>query len=322
MTKLLRELTLKIVQTVQRLLENQNQLIQDEIAFYAWRRGSRLILIFNPLGIRNPEAVLQNTFVHRLSTALGGVKVVPTNTRGIFLQIGFQRAPLVKLVSKVLNLKEQPSPLHVPLGLTHTGILWARIIEMDSILIGGTRRMGKSNLLHTWIQALLYGKVAFLILWDGKQGAEFGRYAGLENVLAVNDLEEGIQHVTQEMGRRMALLRESGHPSIEAYNKYAKAKLNPLVLVIDEAAQIPDELQMTLSKPIALGGACGIYPVIATQRPDAQAVQSILKANLSTRIALPVPSRHDSQVILGRSGAEKLPKIKGRFNIVRNARLI
>jgi hypothetical protein len=311
-----------ISETAQRLLENQNLLIPGRVAFYVWLRGKRAILIFDPLALRKPEAVVQSLFVHRVSTALGGRRVIATNSRGIFLQIAYRALPIIKLETQPLDLSRQPSPLHLPIGQTKGGHLWLPIVEMDSILIGGTRRMGKTNLIHTWILALLKGNFARLVLWDGKEGVEFGRYAEKDNALVVNDLAVGIQHLVEEMSRRKLLFQKATVNSLPAYNIKTKAKLPPLILFVDEAALIPDELQSALSHLIAVGGAYGIHPIIATQRPDAQAVQGMLKANLSTRIALPVPSHHDSQVILGRSGAEKLPKQKGRLLLVWNARLV
>ena len=311
-----------IVDVVLRLLENQNLLIPGRVAFYVWLRGKRVILIFDPLALRKPETIVSALFVHRLITALGGRRVIATNSRGIFLQIAYALLPVTKLISSILDLSSQPSPLHLPIGQTKRGPLWLSIVEMDSVLIGGTRRMGKTNLIHTWILALLQGNFARLVLWDGKDGVEFGRYAEKDNALVVNDLAVGIQHLVEEMGHRKLLFQKAAVNSLPAYNAKRKAKLPPLILFVDEAALIPDELQSALSHLIAVGGAYGIHPIIATQRPDAQAVQGMLKANLSTRIALPVPSHHDSQVILGRSGAEKLPKQKGRLLLVWNARLI
>ncbi len=311
-----------IAQTVLRPLENQNLLIPERVAFYVWLRGKRAVLIFDPLALRKPEAVVQALFVHRVSTALGGRRVIATNSRGIFLQVAYRTLPIIKLGTRTLDLSQQPSPLHVPIGQTKRGPLWLSIVDMDSVLIGGTRRMGKTNLIHTWILALLHGKAARLVLWDGKEGVEFGRYANKNGVLVVNDLARGIQHLVEEMSHRKLLFQKAKVNSLAAYNAKREAKLPPLVLIVDEAALIPDELQSALSHLIAVGGAYGIHPVIATQRPDAEATKGTLKANLSTRIALPVPSHHDSQVILGRSGAEKLPKEKGRLLLVWNARLI
>ena len=274
-----------IAETTLRLLENMNLLMPEKLSFYLWLRGKRVVLIFDPLALRKPERVVQHLFTHRLSTALGGRRVVATNSRGIFLQVAYRSEAPAKLGTQKLDFAQQPSPLHVPIGQTRQGALWLSIVEMDSVLIGGTRRMGKSNLLHTWILALLQGKSALLVLWDGKEGVEFGRYANREQVLVVDDLQAGIQRLVAEMSRRKTLFRAAGVNALAAYNRKNRAKLLPLVLIVDEAALVPEALQTALARLIAVGGAYGILPILATQRPDAQAVQSMLKANLATRIA-------------------------------------
>lgn len=73
---------------------------------------------------------------------------------------------------------------------------------------------------------------------------------------------------------------------------------------------------------IARGGAVGIHPILATQRPSSDMVTPRLKGNLITRIALPVPDRASSMVILDCADAENLDKIPGRLLITRKARLV
>ena len=291
--------------------------------FYVLPRRERAILAFDPLVLKSVDRLLSPRTLHHLSTALGGRRIVAMNSRGVFLQIAYWPTPSAPLASHPLDLTRQPSPLHVPIGMTKRGPLWLSLPEMDSVLIGGSRRMGKTRLLHGWIQALLHGGEAMLILWDGKGGVEFGRYAGRSGVVVdVSDGREGLEQAFAEMSRRADLFRRAGVPSLAEYVRRTGDRLPPLVLILDEVAFLPGEAQAVLVDLVAKGGAFGVYPVLATQRPDAQAVRALVRANLSTRIAFPVPSVHDSMVILGRPGAEKLPKRKGRMLLVWEGRLV
>ena len=274
----------------------------------AFERAGRAVCVIDPGGVSNINKIFTDNTRHHLSTALKGRKVVMTNTRGIFIQIAWQPEPFVEVKSRPIDWAKQPSPLHLPLGLGAKGEVWASLGELDSILIGGARRTGKTQIVHSWIEALKRGGACSLVLYDGKGGVEFGEHAG-PNVTVADDLARALQQVLAEVEQRQQLFRKCGVKSLRDYNARSAAPLKSIVLVIDEAtdalAKYP-QAEPVLNELIARCGAFGVHPILATQRPDAKSLSGVARTNLGTRIALPVPDAASSRIILGENGAERL----------------
>jgi S-DNA-T family DNA segregation ATPase FtsK/SpoIIIE len=122
------------------------------------------------------------------------------------------------------------------------------------------------------------------------------------------------------MDTRYGLLKDAQVRNIVEYNsKFVARKLNPndghkflpyIVLVIDEFADLIMTAGKEVETPIArlaqLARAIGIHLIIATQRPSANIITGIIKANFPGRIAFRVTSGIDSRTILDSSGADQL----------------
>ena len=57
---------------------------------------------------------------------------------------------------------------------------------------------------------------------------------------------------------------------------------------------------------VALGRACGIHLIIATQRPSVKVIPWDIKANIATRVCFALATEVDSKVVLDEAGAENL----------------
>ena len=306
--------------TLDLLTERKAMLFEDGTVFYTWPRADRLVIIFDPHAIDLGR--VNDDFAHRLSTRLQGRRVVRTNSRGLFLQVGYAIPPaLVELSSHPLDLSRQPSPYHLPVGMIATGQdLWISLYDMDSALVSGTRGMGKTVLLHAWTQALLDGGAVDVYAYDGKGGAEFARYIGSPTFHMVHDLSETLASMQSLANQRRLRLIASGHPNTRLYNEvHPTEPMRPIALIVDEAALTTDEQKRQLVAIVERERATGFYPILATNRPEASAL--LVKSNLITRISFPVPSWNASHMALGQTGAESLPKVPGRGLIVFQARV-
>ncbi|HNT53939.1 MAG TPA: FtsK/SpoIIIE domain-containing protein [Anaerolineaceae bacterium] len=309
-----------------RLLKAHTIVPNSTPAFNLIPLPDRLLAVLNPIIGDLPDTTWQALRVH-----MQGRRVIKSQYRNgrlyTFLQISYWPARVAKtdrLLPVPLNLDGQPSPYHFPVGMTASGPLWLSILEMDSVLIGGARRMGKTCILHAWIQAAQRGGVLDLYLWDGKGGVEFGRYQGHPHTHLVADLSEALARVQQEVLHRQTIFGQVGVTNLSAYMKLANQPetLRPIVLFLDELADLPEAEADALASLVRRAGAYGVHPVVGIQRPDAEVLKGQLRANLATRISLPVVSPADSRIILQRSGADRLSKIKGRMMLVWEGRLI
>lgn len=66
------------------------------------------------------------------------------------------------------------------------------------------------------------------------------------------------------------------------------------------------EIESYVVRLAQMSRATGIHLILATQRPSVEVITGLIKANITTRIALKVGSVVDSRTILDSSGAEKL----------------
>ena len=194
--------------------------------------------------------------------------------------------------------------------------------KLPHMLIAGTTGSGKSVCINSLIISMLYKSTPEelrLIMVDPKM-VELGGYNGIPHLLipVVTDPQKAagaLQWAVTEMMKRYRLFSEAGVRELSSYNHWAKEQENvetmpKIVIVIDELADLmlvaAKEVEESICRVAQMGRAAGMHLVIATQRPSADVITGLMKANIPSRVAFAVASSLESRIILDNTGAEKL----------------
>jgi len=210
-------------------------------------------------------------------------------------------------------------PLGLILGRDVTGEpILADIARMPHLLIAGATGSGKSVVVPSLLISPLYKNpphILKMILIDPKK-VELSSYDGIPHLIApvVIDGKKAIgvfRWAIQEMEKRYETLLKSGCRNIGGYNEKNKDEPMPyLVIVVDEMADLMvaygKDIETAVVRLAQMARATGIHLIVSTQRPSVEVITGLIKANITSRIALQVASQIDSRTVLDTAGAEKL----------------
>ncbi len=248
------------------------------------------------------------------------------------------------LGSKVFQ--ESKAILPMALGKDVNGFPYVTdLTKTPHLLVAGTTGSGKSVGVNTMLVSMLLRhspETLRLILVDPKM-LEFEMYNNIPHLLhpVVTDPHQAsgiLQWACNEMDRRYAMMAKFKTRNIESFNqrlteemanwdqskavyyapegwdgksKLPKPKKMPyIVVVIDELADLMmvagKEVEESIIRIAQKARACGIHLIVATQRPSADVVTGLIKANMPSRICFQVRGRNDSRIILDNPGGETL----------------
>jgi len=214
--------------------------------------------------------------------------------------------------------------LNFALGRDVSGMpIFADLSKMPHLLIAGATGSGKSVCIHAIITSLIWrngpSQLKFILI-DPKR-VELAYYRDLPHLLTpvVSDGKKSINALrwaVKEMERRYETLSDYNARDIAGFNnqviksRESESFMPYLVIVIDELADLMAaygrEVEGTIIRIAQMARAVGIHLIVSTQRPSVEVLTGLIKANITARIALQVPSQVDSRTILDMAGAEKL----------------
>lgn len=235
------------------------------------------------------------------------------------------------------NFKVAPSPLTFAMGKALDGKpVVTDLTGMPHLLVAGATGSGKSVGINSLICSVVMKASPAevrMILVDPKM-LELSVYEGIPHLLMPVITEAAkaslaLRWAVNEMERRYKIMQTVQVRNIQAFNAFWKKQTEEqkqeirdkvgdqeidhlpfILLVIDELADLmltaPKEVESVIQRLAQKARASGIHMVLATQRPSVDIITGVIKANLPSRIAFQVVSKHDSRTILDQMGADKL----------------
>ena len=238
------------------------------------------------------------------------------------VEVPNQRPDFVTLGDIYREFPKTAGPLMVWLGKDISGkAVFTDLTRLPHLLIAGTTGSGKSGCVNCLVSSILLRSTpeqVRLIMIDPKK-VELSHYDRIPHLLVpvVTNMKDaaGVLHnVAKEMEDRYELMELEHARSLAEMNKSRARRgeraLPYIVVVIDELADLmmvsPQEVEEYVIRLAQKSRAVGIHLVVATQRPSADVITGMIKANIPSRIAFAVSSQTDSRVILDVNGAETL----------------
>lgn len=226
-----------------------------------------------------------------------------------------------------LQRSASPEEMPVPIGVTPEGEDIVRDLgKMPHLLVGGTTGAGKTVFLYGLLASLLIthpGPKDIEILLCSSAGEDFAFFEGLPQLISgqvITDAAAAIDllrtRIESEFEGRSATLAAARCRDIGEYNARRGEKMPPLVVVVDEFADLADQLadDKTAKKAFydvvrriaQVGRKRGVHLVLCTQRPSATLVPTDIRSLLNARVALRMNDSGASRMVLEENGAEQL----------------
>ena len=227
------------------------------------------------------------------------------------------------------EFKSKKSPITFALGRDIAGqVVVADLAKMPHLMIAGSTGSGKSVCINTIITSILYkaGPDEVKLIMIDPKVVELSVYNGIPHLLipvetAPKKAAGALNWAVQEMTDRYQKFADANVREINGYNEKIETmevpegqerpkKMERIVVIVDELADLmmvaSKDVETAICRLAQLARAAGIHLIIATQRPSADVITGIIRANMPSRIAFAVSTATDSRIILDQAGADRL----------------
>jgi len=257
------------------------------------------------------EAYTHRETLHQISTALHGRPVVTSNSSGLRYAVLLSKPPTMPDLAPFPGWRAGLVRVGVDLRGREVALPWA---DLGHVLVGGMTRYGKSVFLRSLtLQALQEGQRLALI---DPQGVTFQAIASNPALLAPIGGRESwpqvLESVFAELRRRADLFTAEGVDSLAAYNERTAGSLPRLLVIVEEynglvesTGGVGGDLAGQVARLGWESAKFGVSLVLAGQDFSKRHVGPV-RAQLKTRVCFRVENSQTSNVVLGRSGAERL----------------
>ena len=265
--------------------------------------------------------------LHHL-TAVVGKPVKRLNTTGLTYCVALNPQKKQRLPRMVeLDLAHRPAGDYViGFGLSREGEVWEGVEKLRHIVVAGSTDSGKSAFLRSLLYQLVKQPLPLELYLTDMEGLTFAIFERAPQLAM--PIAESVEEATgiafrlvQEMERRAALYQATGrfpeklseyHAACNSQPETRNSKLPWIVAVFDEFTALMDEagkrsdLYRLIGQLAMRSRKYGITLVFAGQDFKADLLNTRITNQLRTRVQFGCATAHQSQVVLGRTGAEKI----------------
>jgi S-DNA-T family DNA segregation ATPase FtsK/SpoIIIE len=191
------------------------------------------------------------------------------------------------------------------------------LLKQPHILIAGETGSGKSTQLRSILTTMILNKKPSelqLYLGDCKK-SEFHIFRKVDHVQCVlsngKEIAKMLKHIKKELDERSDLTETFEVSHVD--DLPAEHKRPYIVVCIDEFVMLrKDETVMDiLTEIVAIGRTLGVFAILSMQRPNAQVLDTTIRANLTVSMGFKLRDKIEARIV-NTPGADQID-VAGRF---------